>query len=85
VSYGLYLYHPLVFIAIAMSARRFGIDETWWLALIKLAACIALASLSWRYIELPVLAWRSRFKYEANRMASEGPVTRSLGAGRQPA
>jgi peptidoglycan/LPS O-acetylase OafA/YrhL len=63
ISYGLYLYHPLVYIAIYVAAQRLRLGEPLWLEPIKLAAVIAAASFSWHWIEQPVMGWRSRFAY----------------------
>jgi peptidoglycan/LPS O-acetylase OafA/YrhL len=64
VSYGLYLYHPLVFITVAMAGRGLGLDDPWWLEPLKIAACVALASLSWRHFERPILRLKNGLRYQ---------------------
>jgi peptidoglycan/LPS O-acetylase OafA/YrhL len=65
VSYGLYLYHGPVFVALYLLGRRLGIGEPLWLEAVKLSTCVAIASLSWRYLEQPIIRWRERFRYSS--------------------
>src|SRR5262249_27226545 len=61
ISYGLYLYHPLVFTAGTLLHVSWGLNGSWWLDALKLAALIGVAALSWTYIERPILSLRDRF------------------------
>jgi peptidoglycan/LPS O-acetylase OafA/YrhL len=68
VSYGIYLYHIFVFFAVSSVFARVhrGITEDitpWRIALIvcSLAAAYLVALASWKYIEAPALALKSRF------------------------
>jgi peptidoglycan/LPS O-acetylase OafA/YrhL len=63
VSYGLYLYHPLVFLGVSRFGQYLGLGETWWIELVKLAASVALAGLSWRFVERPILVLKNHFRY----------------------
>ena len=73
ISYGIYLYHPIVFVAITLVGRRLGLGAPLWLDGVKIAAGIAVAALSWECFERPVLALKDRFPY---RPASEAPPGR---------
>ncbi|MDR3636773.1 MAG: acyltransferase [Isosphaeraceae bacterium] len=63
VSYGLYLYHPLVFMALDRGAAALKLPQTMALGFVKLGATVLLASISWRFVERPILALKSRFPY----------------------
>jgi peptidoglycan/LPS O-acetylase OafA/YrhL len=87
VSYGLYLYHPLVFAAMPGPYRRFvvrrlGVSSTLVMDLAMLAVCFALAELSRRYLEGPILALKERLTY---RVAGVDPAQYGLGHARGPA
>ena len=66
ISFGLYLFHPLVILALSVAARRFGLPESAWFGAIEVAACIGVASLSWIWFERPILALKERFAYGRN-------------------
>jgi peptidoglycan/LPS O-acetylase OafA/YrhL len=61
ISYGLYLYHHIVFTAV----DRLGV--AWWGRLgsdfLKLAVSFGLAIVSWYFVEKPILALKDRFAY----------------------
>jgi peptidoglycan/LPS O-acetylase OafA/YrhL len=61
ISYGLYLYHPMLFSLFDTLGRH------WLLDVLKVAALLALASLSWTFIERPILRLKDRFEYNAER------------------
>lgn len=61
ISYGLYMYHILVFWGI--DALLKGVAPPLLIAAIELALSVAVASLSWRFIERPILGWKERFDY----------------------
>lgn len=67
VSYGLYLFHPIVFLVLDRAAGLCGIHSSVGLGIAKLAATIGVASLSWRYVERPSLALKDRFPYRETR------------------
>jgi len=62
ISYGIYLYHALVFQGVQ---NVFGLKATAtpWGMLISFAAAIGVASLSWNLIENPILRLKARFAY----------------------
>jgi peptidoglycan/LPS O-acetylase OafA/YrhL len=59
ISYGLYLYHPLVFAAMPgpykrLVFNRLGLTSTHLMDFAMVAVCFLLAELSWRYVEMPI-------------------------------
>jgi peptidoglycan/LPS O-acetylase OafA/YrhL len=72
ISYGLYLYHLIVFRISDNLARAHGFGETIGLDAIKLALMFALAALSWSFIERPILALKDRFDYRRKISAYVG-------------
>ncbi len=75
ISYGLYLYHGLVF---GMVHRLYGGNVPAWVVLASTAATVALAGLSWAYLERPVLALKSRFAYQRSAPCQTPPSPRLL-------
>jgi peptidoglycan/LPS O-acetylase OafA/YrhL len=65
VSYGLYLYHPLIFTACDRAAAAAGVPAWVSLGPVKLAMTAAVAAVSWRCVERPILGWKDRFAYRA--------------------
>jgi peptidoglycan/LPS O-acetylase OafA/YrhL len=63
ISYGLYLYHPLVFTIVMLAHFRLGLRASVWIDLFKLAACLGVSAASWRFVEKPILALKDRFAY----------------------
>ncbi len=70
VSYGLYLYHHILFEIVdgAMAAR--GLEKNFAVDLLKLAGSLAMAAGSWTLIERPILAFKDRFAYDRTPQAS---------------
>lgn len=65
ISYGLYLYHPLVFWGVTTAYHRLGLRHTiWqesvWLDVLRISLSFGVAVLSWRWIERPLLGWKDR-------------------------
>ncbi len=60
ISYGTYLLHPVVIIGVAVVAQETGLEELRSSATVAvpvvLAVTLLLASMSWRFLERPVLA-----------------------------
>jgi peptidoglycan/LPS O-acetylase OafA/YrhL len=78
ISYGLYLYHYVVYWVIDgchQRPRSLAIGQPWTTQAIKLAATLAVAVASWHLVERPILRWKDRFRYQ------EGPIE---GANPQP-
>jgi peptidoglycan/LPS O-acetylase OafA/YrhL len=66
ISYGLYLYHLLAFWVIDGLDVRLGLTEklgTFSMNLIKIALTIIVSSLSWHFMEKPILRLKKHFQY----------------------
>ena len=63
ISYGIYLYHHFIFEVFAYYARFYGWNDSVVVDVGKVALSIALAALSWRFVEQPVLGLKDRFGY----------------------
>ncbi len=78
ISYGLYLYHvPVLHSVDAFLPRSipgFRVVE----GLLTLSLTVAVAALSWRFIEQPILKLKDRFDYCSPRRASEAAATPPL-------
>ena len=78
ISYGLYLYHPLVFATLPRLytryvARRLGIESTLLMGLVMLGVCVVVAELSRRWLEDPIVALKERLTYKENPTVYQGP------------
>ena len=77
ISYGMYLYHPMVFTAVALIHFKLGLRGSATIDALKVAACVGLAALSWRFIERPCLARKDRLTLGAGgempRAHANGP------------
>ena len=80
ISYGLYLYHIPVLFAVEAMFRKLGSGHSFdarrplFRSIIELTVSITVASLSWRFIEKPVLGLKGRFHYrvEPDAAVAEG-------------
>jgi peptidoglycan/LPS O-acetylase OafA/YrhL len=70
ISYGLYLYHHIVFFVSDDWARARGFGGAPWIDAVKVALTFALAALSWAYVERPILALKDRFSYRRRFLPS---------------
>lgn len=82
ISYGLYLYHPLVFWAVTNLWLGLGLKgtvwkETVWLDLIRIALSFAVAKASWRWIEQPLLKRKERLAPRGGESIWKGPHSRT--------
>jgi peptidoglycan/LPS O-acetylase OafA/YrhL len=68
ISYGIYIYHYIIYWAI--DGFDFNYDRPWRINVLKVAATVAAAMLSWHLIERPILSLKDYFRYEP------GPATR---------
>lgn len=81
ISYGLYLYHlPILLIAIDC-AKGLGLSgKMYGVRLLALVASVAVAGLSWRFIERPLLGLKRRFPYsrgtDGTRRFGTAPIGR---------
>jgi peptidoglycan/LPS O-acetylase OafA/YrhL len=74
ISYGLYLYHYPVYWF--LDGGKFAYDQPPGTMALKLAASLAVATLSWYLIERPLLGLKDRFAY---RPATPGEATPGVG------
>lgn len=64
ISYGLYLYHWIVYSYIDMKIKfGLGFQDPWWLDVIKVAVSFIVAVASWHFVEQPILTLKDRFSY----------------------
>ncbi len=75
ISYGLYVYHPLVITWTGIVQKWMGIPNGWWIEVTKLGGSLAAAAISWKYLERPILAWKDQFGYQG-RTARSKPIGR---------
>lgn len=78
ISYGLYLYHPLVFATLPRLytryvTRKLGIESTLLMSLVMLGVCVVVAELSRRWLEDPIVALKERLTYKEGPTAYRGP------------
>lgn len=71
ISYGLYLYHPLLFITVDHAAAALGVSQPILLGIAKLGATFGFAALSWRFVERPLLRLKERFPYRVAAAQAE--------------
>jgi peptidoglycan/LPS O-acetylase OafA/YrhL len=83
ISYGLYLYHLIVFWLVDCFAQSFGLPRSRLLDAAKLCGSLAAAHLSWSYIEQPLLALKSHFPYRPAYTLVSVPAAHG-GPARQP-
>ena len=69
-SYGLYIYHYVLMLLSDDLARAFGLGgRPFWREALTAAVIYAVAALSWRYVELPLLRLQDRFDYRPTARA----------------
>lgn len=75
ISYGLYLYHWLLYEHLD-TVVKFGwrMGDPWWLDVIKLFTSFAVAIGSWHIIEQPILRLKDRFDYSRERAIANRPA-----------
>ena len=72
ISYGLYLYHPFVFVLTAVLHLQLGLRGSVWIDALKVILSIGVAALSWRLVERPLLSLRDRLT--AGAVASRSAI-----------
>ena len=73
ISYGLYFYHFPLYALISPSHYRPNCTDSMALDGLKLAASVALAVVSWEFIEKPILRLKDRFPYPAPTQGDPDP------------
>ena len=78
ISYGLYLYHPLVFASLPALYKRYimrklGLNSTLLMDLVMLGICVVVAEASRRWLEGPVLKLKDRWSFKG---ADKGSIYR---------
>jgi len=58
ISYGVYLFHPIIFKGVEVMAAWCSVTQTLLVQVVMVVASLTAASLSWRYVERPILKWR---------------------------
>jgi peptidoglycan/LPS O-acetylase OafA/YrhL len=71
-SYGIYLYHYLLFDVVQDYADRFGVTNRIPIDALKVGLSFAIAAASWRLFERPLLSLKDRFGYKGKK-AIPGP------------
>jgi peptidoglycan/LPS O-acetylase OafA/YrhL len=69
ISYGLYLYHYVVYWIIdgcQVGPHQNNTAQPWTTQAFKLGASLAAAMISWHLIERPILRWKDRFGYRVS-------------------
>jgi peptidoglycan/LPS O-acetylase OafA/YrhL len=66
ISYGTYLYHHIIFMLWDNVAVRWRLENHLGYDLAKVAASFAIAALTWRFVERPLLLLKDRFRYQSS-------------------
>ncbi len=61
ISYGLYFYHPFVIFGMSQVRKALEIKGSLWFDILRVALCFAVAEVSWRCLERPILRLKDRF------------------------
>lgn len=65
ISYGIYLYHYIVFVVWNDYTHAWGWSDGPGQRWLKTALSLAVAAASWRFIEQPILSLKDRFRYRS--------------------
>ncbi len=76
ISYGLYLYHHIVFMLLDDYTETHGLAGSVALDLAKVAASLAIAALSYRLVEMPMLSLKRLFPYRSTESAGVAGIPR---------
>ena len=63
ISYGIYMYHFIVLIAVLIVASKYKIETNWIIYPLVLIGTITISSLSYHYFETPFLKLKSKFSF----------------------
>jgi peptidoglycan/LPS O-acetylase OafA/YrhL len=61
-SYGIYVYHLPIFLALESFRLPSDYINLLWVTLLRFVLSIILAAISYKYLELPILSFKKRFK-----------------------
>ncbi len=84
ISYGLYLYHALVFFLVFTAAQGLGFGPSMGRDAVALGLTWVVATISWRHLELPLLSLKDRYPYNAGARPT-GPRSEFLPTAEVPA
>lgn len=70
ISYGLYLYHALVYFVVFVIARRWGFAPSIGRDVVAMGLTLGVAALSWRFLERPLLTLKDQFPYQSQPRAT---------------
>jgi peptidoglycan/LPS O-acetylase OafA/YrhL len=73
ISYGLYLYHHIVFVLWDDYASKHGLSHHIGFDLVKLGVSLAISALSYRYLERPILTLKDLFPYRPATVRTADP------------
>jgi peptidoglycan/LPS O-acetylase OafA/YrhL len=74
ISYGIYLYHALVYILILVIARSCGLQDAFGLEVVMLLATLLVAWISHRWIEAPLDRIRAAIPYGTHQLPLPAPA-----------
>ena len=84
ISYGMYLYHLPIYWLVNNSGTHDSTNDPWSMWVCKIAITIAVATLSYRYIEMPILRLKDFFPYEGRTpsvaVTTDTPTPRKVDA-----
>ena len=76
VSYGVYLYHWVLYEYLDTLVKfRWHLGDPWWLDAIKVVLSLAVAAVSWRWFEQPILRLKEYFNFQRELGMSAAPVS----------
>lgn len=85
ISYGLYLYHGMVFLVGRNGTGATWMSSPWLLWTLRFGAVFVIAELSYRYFEQPFLRLKRHFEYRERGAEIEAPTVSSGEAPMDPA
>ena len=74
-SYGIYLYHLPIFLALGILIQKHSVASYWLITALRFAATIFVAELSYRFIELPVLRYKKRYQVASEFVLVNAPAS----------
>jgi peptidoglycan/LPS O-acetylase OafA/YrhL len=74
ISYGIYIYHYMIYWAYDGCGRQFNNGQTWEVNILKIATTLVVAMISWELIERPILRLKDRFRYRSRSLPIDALV-----------